>query len=427
MNCGPADTDVAFRPTHTADTLWFYVAASSTGLSASGLVWQSHSTAQRADVPLGGSVLDSEHRPLLTERALATNLKAIISEADKTPRHEVAQGAIGVLSTEHRPVWARQRDILKADETNRGNLAVVDRALFVVCLDDTDPETPNELCNSMLCGTSRVEKGVQVGTCTNRYYDKVSNPMFLLSYFLTLQLLAFTASNHCGRKRRGWHQLRALQRRRTHRAAFRRRRLHKVRDFPCAPSCYYKHLHLKHSCNSSLSLILLFARSINNSAGTLFKAKLSPDATGVGKADNTTGSDDEGLWDTTPKKLEWDLVSGSHSVNYSTRQQRAKLKRCVQGPAIRLGVRFAETRLSDLICQNDVISLEYDAFGKNFITREPLHLCRPIRAFSERLIRSSLVERTQGMASVQMPLSKWPSKPPISPSTEEWSPPTNPP
>lgn len=127
------------------------------------------------------SVLDSEHRSLLTERALAMNLKAIIDEADKTPRDQVAQGAIGVLSTEQRAVWARQRDILMMDEGNKGNLKVIDSALFVVCLDDTDPETPDELCSSMLCGTSRLEKGVQVGTCTNRYYDKVRTTFPLVS------------------------------------------------------------------------------------------------------------------------------------------------------------------------------------------------------------------------------------------------------
>lgn len=124
------------------------------------------------------------------------NIKAIINEADKTPRHEVAQGAIGVLSTEHRPVWARQREILMTNEDNRGNLAVVDRALFVVCLDDTDPQSPSELCNSMLCGTSRIEKGVQVGTCTNRYYDKVGVSLLRVR---DTRLIFVAAANHRGR------------------------------------------------------------------------------------------------------------------------------------------------------------------------------------------------------------------------------------
>ena len=49
--------------------------------------------------------------------------------------------------------------------------------------------------------------------------------------------------------------------------------------------------------------------------------------------------------DTVPKKLEWDLT-----------------------PELRAGIRFAETRLSDLICQNDCQALEFRAFGKVFMT-----------------------------------------------------------
>jgi len=37
-------------------------------------------------------------------------------------------------------------------------------------------------------------------------------------------------------------------------------------------------------------------------------------------------------------------------------------------PELRAGIRFAETRLSDLICQNDCQALEFKGYGKNFIT-----------------------------------------------------------
>lgn len=46
-----------------------------------------------------------------------------------------------------------------------------------------------------------------------------------------------------------------------------------------------------------------------------------------------------------PKKLEWDL-----------------------GLELRAGVRFAETRLSDLICRDDCQALEFKGFGKVFMT-----------------------------------------------------------
>jgi hypothetical protein len=54
---------------------------------------------------------------------------------------------------------------------------------------------------------------------------------------------------------------------------------------------------------------------------------------------------DEDL-ETSPKKLTWTLT-----------------------PDLKAGVRFAETRISDLICQNDSQALEFKGYGKNFITR----------------------------------------------------------
>lgn len=45
--------------------------------------------------------------------------------------------------------------------------------------------------------------------------------------------------------------------------------------------------------------------------------------------------------DTSPRKLEWNLT-----------------------PELRIGIRFAETRLSDLICQNDCQALEFKGYGK---------------------------------------------------------------
>lgn len=52
-----------------------------------------------------------------------------------------------------------------------------------------------------------------------------------------------------------------------------------------------------------------------------------------------------------PKKLEWRLTN-----------------------ELKMAVRFAETRLSDLICQNEVFALEFELYGKNAITRLSLLL-----------------------------------------------------
>jgi carnitine O-acetyltransferase len=37
-------------------------------------------------------------------------------------------------------------------------------------------------------------------------------------------------------------------------------------------------------------------------------------------------------------------------------------------PELRVGVRYAETRISALICQNECQALEFNGYGKNFIT-----------------------------------------------------------
>lgn len=88
---------------------------------------------------------------------------------------------------------------------------------------------------------------------------------------------------------------------------------------------------------------MLLARAINPSAPTLFHASLSPHAKSY-KPPRSSASSNE-LIDTLPKKLEWTLT-----------------------PELRVGIRFAETRLSDLICQNDCQALEFKGYGKNFIT-----------------------------------------------------------
>lgn len=115
---------------------------------------------------------------------------------------------------------------------------------------------------------------------------------------------------------------------------------------PCNPSLATDfNSVLRYAGDVYTELIMRFAKSINANATTLFKAKLSPWATGAGKKANGNGAkkngqeneDEEEELDTEPKKLEWNLT-----------------------PELRTGIRFAETRLSDLICQNDIVALEFD-------------------------------------------------------------------
>ncbi|GAA6002053.1 choline/carnitine O-acyltransferase [Rhodotorula paludigena] len=245
-------------------------------------------------------VLDSKHRPALTERALLSNLTAIISDAGRTPPNQVSQSSLGVLSTERRATWAGHRHHLTKHEGNAMCLDVIDKALFVVCLDDTSPENASEMCNNMLCGTYKLEKGVQVGTCTNRWYDK-------------LQIIV-AANGAAG--------------------------------INFEHSAVDGHTVLRYVADVYTELILRFARSINSAAGTLFKAKVSPWAKGgPGKKVEPQGEEPEEI-DIAPKKLEW-----------------------VMTPELKMAVRFAETRLSDLICQNEAVALEFEVYGKNAITQ----------------------------------------------------------
>ncbi|GAA5978687.1 hypothetical protein JCM5350_002482 [Sporobolomyces pararoseus] len=245
-------------------------------------------------------VLDSKNRPCLTERALLSNLTAIVADAARTPPNQVAQAALGVLSTERRATWAEQRQHIAKNMGNAMCLEVLDKALFVVCLDDSNPETASELCSNMLCGTYKLDKGVQVGTCTNRYYDK-------LQIIVAANGAAGINFEHSG---------------------------------------VDGHTVLRFVADVYTELILRFARSINSASGTLFKAKLSPWAKGgPGKKAAPEGETPEEP-DTEPKKLEW-----------------------IMTPELKQAVRFAETRLADLICQNEAVALEFEVYGKNAITQ----------------------------------------------------------
>ena len=73
---------------------------------------------------------------------------------------------MGILTTESRKIWSHLRSaLINSNKNNASCLAVVESALFVVCLDDAGPEDLAELCGNFLCGGYKLESGVQVGTC----------------------------------------------------------------------------------------------------------------------------------------------------------------------------------------------------------------------------------------------------------------------
>lgn len=238
-------------------------------------------------------VLDDNSDVIMSERDLAINLQTIVDDAVQTPIQEAAKGALGILSTESRKTWYGLREVLTRDEgsNNADCLGIVDSALFVLCLDYTEPATAAELCQNMLCGTNDVVKGVQIGTCVNRWYDK-------LQIIVCKNGSAGINFEHTG---------------------------------------VDGHTVLRFASDIYTDTILRFARTINGQAPSLWKTT-SPDPS---KRDPESFGDVS----TTPHKLEWDMI-----------------------PELNVAVRFAETRLADLISQNEFECLDFGGYGKNFIT-----------------------------------------------------------
>jgi carnitine O-acetyltransferase len=238
-------------------------------------------------------VLDHNNDLIMTEKDLALNLQVIVEDAQQIPIHEAAKAAVGVLSTENRKIWSGLRDVLTRDEgsNNAECLNTVDSALFMLCLDYAEPTNVADLCGNMLCGTNEVVKGVQVGTCTNRWYDK-------LQIIVCKNGSAGINFEHTG---------------------------------------VDGHTVLRFTSDVYTDTILRFARTINGQAPSLW-ASNSPDPS---KRDPESFGDVS----TTPHKLEWDML-----------------------PELSIALRFAETRLADLIQQNEFQTLDFAGYGKNFIT-----------------------------------------------------------
>ncbi|KAI0009304.1 choline/Carnitine O-acyltransferase [Xylariaceae sp. FL0662B] len=238
-------------------------------------------------------VLDDNFDLIMSEKDISINLQTIIDDATQTPIQEAAKGALGILSTENRKTWSGLRDILtKVEESNNADcLGIVDSALFMLCLDYTEPSTAAELCQNMLCGTNEVVKGVQMGTCINRWYDK-------LQIIVCKNGSAGINFEHTG---------------------------------------VDGHTVLRFASDVYTDTILRFARTINGQAPSIWKTT-SPDP-------SKRSLESFGDVNTTPHKLEWDML-----------------------PELNIAVRFAETRLADLISQNEFECLDFGGYGKNFIT-----------------------------------------------------------
>lgn len=237
-------------------------------------------------------VLDPDTYELaMSEQELAANFASIVEDSLSTPAADIAKSSFGVLTTENRRIWARLRHSLAIAENpyNSDILSIVDLALFVLCLDDITLHDLSDLAQNMLCGLSILDRGVQVGTCTNRWYDK-------LQIIVTKNGKAGINFEHTG---------------------------------------VDGHTVLRFVSDIYTDSILSFAHSINGNAPSLWK-----------EGPAGTGSPSRTDLVTVPRKLEWDLT-----------------------PDLSLALRFGETRLSDLINQNEFRHLEFKNYGSSLIKK----------------------------------------------------------
>lgn len=235
-------------------------------------------------------VLDKNNNLILSELELIVNFTSIIQDSLNTSISEIAKSSFGVLTTENRRVWAKIRNsgTITDNANNNEILSIIDSALFVLCLDDLRLENLSDLAKNMLCGLSILDKGVQVGTCTNRWYDK-------LQIIVTQNGKAGINFEHTG---------------------------------------VDGHTVLRFVSDIYTDSILSFAQSINGHAPSLW-----------GNDSSSKPDFDQDLV-TIPRKLEWELT-----------------------PDLSLALRFGETRLSDLINQNEFKHLEFKNYGSSTIKK----------------------------------------------------------
>ncbi|WFD00742.1 carnitine O-acetyltransferase [Malassezia yamatoensis] len=211
--------------------------------------------------------LDHNHQPLFSETGLIATFRAIVRDADQVASDKHSPATLGVLSTEKRRTWYSLRSELENQAENRRNLNMIDSALFVLCLDDHSPTDVTDLTNNFLCGTYNLKDGKQVGTCLNRWYDKLQ----IIVCKTGAAGVNFEHSSADG------------------------------------------HTVLRFVGDIYTELILQFARSINPNTKSLFRAKTSPYVRGLANRNKTQPVNESLMKDiqarTTPKRLEWILDS----------------------------------------------------------------------------------------------------------------------
>jgi carnitine O-acetyltransferase len=246
----------------------------------------------------------------VTERELHKNLEMIIQDATLPGSEESNTKSVGVLTTENRARWRKTRHHLsELSMNNKRVLHVIDSALFMVCLDvDYQPESVALTAANLLHGSYSHE------THVNRWYDK-------------LQLIVMKGGGA---------------------------------GVNFEHSACDGHTVLRFASDVFTDTVIRFAQTISSGISShLMAASSSSHAisslhhTGSGNTNTTNTSANKMARpirpDVKPRKLEFDLdVSLLQSI------------------------RFARSRLGDLILQNDTAVMEFEGFGKTFLVQNSL-------------------------------------------------------
>lgn len=100
----------------------------------------------------------------------AASLKSALDKIkEQAEKHQKTQLPIGILTTQNRDNWTDIRNEILKDPRNAESLKVIEKAAFVLNLDDYNPETVDDTCKTLLHG-----KGANVST-SNRFFDKAFN------------------------------------------------------------------------------------------------------------------------------------------------------------------------------------------------------------------------------------------------------------
>jgi len=120
-------------------------------------------------------VLEENSNLIIDKHELSMSLQYIVDDAHSMPTQDASKKSVGLLTTENQKVWSRCRKVMVHEGLKNGrNFSVIDSSLFLLCLDDSSPRSRTDICMNMICGTNLVENGVQIGTCVNRWYDKLA-------------------------------------------------------------------------------------------------------------------------------------------------------------------------------------------------------------------------------------------------------------